>query len=113
MITYFGAGLLSGWFVNEEEVQEMVVKLLHFQCMAMPFMMFANAANMLYQAVNRPLPASFIAALRQGIFLLPLLFLLPMLFQDFGLYIAQPLSDVLTFFACIPFVVCYFRGVKG
>lgn len=113
VITYFGAGLLSGWFVNEEEVQEMVVKLLHFQCMAMPFMMFANAANMLYQAVNRPLPASFIAALRQGIFLLPLLFLLPMLFQDFGLYIAQPLSDVLTFFACIPFVVCYFRGVKG
>lgn len=113
VITYFGAGLLSGWFVNEKDVAQMVVKLLHFQCIALPFMMFANAANMLYQAVNRPLPASVIAALRQGIFLLPLLFILPQMFQDFGLYIAQPLSDVLTFFACIPFVVCYFRNVEG
>lgn len=112
VITYFGAGLLSGWFVNEKDVAQMVIELLHYQCFALPFMMFANAANMLYQAVNRPLPASVIAALRQGIFLLPLLWLLPMLFQDFGLYIAQPLSDVLTFFACVPFVVCYFRGTK-
>lgn len=112
VVTFWGANLLVGWFVNETQVKEMAVSLLQFQCIALPFMMFANAANMLYQAVNRPLPASVIAAFRQGIFLLPLLWILPAFLGDSGLYIAQPAADILTFFACIPFVVYYFRNVK-
>lgn len=54
-----------------------------------------------YQAIQKPLPATLLSCLRQGICLLPLLWLLPLFWGAAGLLIAPALSDLLTFFLCL------------
>jgi Na+-driven multidrug efflux pump len=100
-------------FSDEPAVIRIAAQAFRLQCLALPFVTFANAANMLYQATNRPIPASFIAALRQGILLLPMLWLLPRLLGNVGILLAQPISDVLTTLVSIPFVLLFFRKRNG
>lgn len=111
-----GSYLLAPWllssFTRQQEVLDMAVRALRYECMVLPTVMFANGANILFQAWNRPVPASFIAAFRQGIFFLPLLFLLPHLWGAMGIYLAQPLADLATFFACIPFIITAFSSTS-
>lgn len=52
--------------------------------------------NMLTQAMGMTVRASLVATSRQGIFLLPLLFILPRLWGRAGLIYAQSLSDLLS-----------------
>lgn len=110
LVSYIWAPWLLQWFTNQKEVLHLAVKIFRYQCVVLPTVMFANAANMLFQALNRPVPASLIAAFRQGIFFLPLLFLLPSYWGEQGIYLAQPIADIGTFIACIPFVMIVFSS---
>jgi hypothetical protein len=47
--------------------------------------------------------------MRNGLFFLPVLLILSNLIGLRGIQMAQPISDVLTFLATIPFGVHYFR----
>ena len=49
------------------------------------------------QAVGRSFLGALLAAARQGIFFLPLIFILPIRFGLWGLCLVQPVADVLTF----------------
>ena len=48
--------------------------------------------------------ASFLALCRQGLFLAPIVLILPMMFGVLGVEMAQSVSDVLTFLVTIPFM---------
>lgn len=108
LLYYFREPLLD-MFAREDKVIQLASKPLQIMCFALPFLTLSNIANMTWQAMERPLFASILAALRQGIFFLPLIYILPSLWGQSGIYYAQPISDVLTFFASLPFLLYSFR----
>lgn len=91
------------WFCKDEEVLIYGVKTLHFACMVMPFMAFSTYVNQLYQSLGYKLEASILASLRQGIFYLPIIMIMPLIIGVTGVQMAQPLADFLTFVVSIPF----------
>ena len=64
------------------------------------------------QVTGRVVMGSVLAGARQGIFFLPLIFLLPKFYDGVGLALAQPIADVLTFLLAIPFLILALGGVR-
>lgn len=103
VLTYIYADRLLFLFQAKGQELKLGITALRYQSLAMPFLTFANITNMMYQAMKKPVQASIIAALRQGICYIPLLYILPKMFDVHGLLLAQPAADVITFFVCMPF----------
>lgn len=97
------------WFSNDTEVIVIGKRVLLFACAVMPFLAFSTFVNQLYQCLGFKIPATLLASCRQGIFFLPIIFLLPMKFDLLGIQIAQPLADFLTFGISVPFLVFFFK----
>lgn len=49
-----------------------------------------------FQAVGKAIPALFLTLTRQGFFFIPLIFILPIYYGELGVWIAFPISDVLS-----------------
>jgi Na+-driven multidrug efflux pump len=65
------------------------------------------------QAVGKNFLGTLLAAARQGIFFLPLIFTLPSAFGINGLSLTQPISDLLTFLFSLPFFFYSLRLLQG
>lgn len=104
MLTCFGvtAFLLSGSIVmvfrrNDAEVIRIGTLALRLQLLTMPFQAWVIMVNMLTQSIGYGFRASLVAMGRQGLFLIPALFILPRAFGLLGIQMAQPAADMLTF----------------
>ena len=67
---------------------------------------------MTQQTMGWMVSASTLAMARQGLFLVPLVLLLPKLFGLTGLELAQPMSDFLTFCLAIPLQARVLRHLR-
>ena len=92
------------------EVIRLGVETLHFFCIAMPFLAYSTYVNQLLQILGQSKSAMFLAACRQGIMFVPLIFILPHYFGRTGVEATQAGADILTFFVSIPFLVYFFRS---
>lgn len=63
---------------------------------------------MLFQSTGQSTSATFLSSLRQGLYYLPLMLVLPLVIGLRGVQIAQPLADALTFVTSVPFLVRFF-----
>lgn len=84
-------------------------KMLAILCITIPLMAFSTYVNQLYQSLGFAVGATFLASCRQGIFFLPLVFLLPFCFGIDGIVSVQAAADLLTFLISVPFLVFFFR----
>ena len=75
----------------------------------MPLMAFSTFVNQLYQGLGFKLQATFLASCRQGIFFLPTVFVLPLLFDLTGVQATQSFADICTFFISIPFIIIFYK----
>lgn len=77
---------------------------------------FLNAwivmSNMMLQSVGKALKASVVASARQGLFFIPLIFILPNFLGLTGVQICQPISDIFTFIIAIPLTLGVLREFK-
>ena len=73
----------------------------------LPLTGLVTTANMALQSTGQSLPATVLAMSRQGIFFLPLIAVLPRFLGLWGIVLAQPLSDFITFFIAL-FLFRYF-----
>jgi Na+-driven multidrug efflux pump len=64
---------------------------------------------MALQTMGKAGEASFLALARQGLFLLPVLFVLRPLLGLLGIQLSQPISDIITFISSVPLIVRVFR----
>ena len=69
--------------------------------------------NMTYQAMGKSLSATFLASCRQGVFFIPAIYILPQIFGITGIEAAQPFADIATALCCVPFMVHFFKIMKG
>ena len=111
LIWFNSAGVISWFRADDAEVIRIGTTALRFVAGVMPFMAFSTFVNQLYQCLGFAKQATVLASSRQGIFYVPLIFILPALFGLTGVQMAQPMSDLCTFFLCIPFQIWFFRKV--
>jgi len=64
--------------------------------LATPLLTIQLIGSAYYQAIGKALPALFLSLLKQGIFLIPLILILPSYFGINGIWIAFPVADILT-----------------
>jgi putative MATE family efflux protein len=110
---YIAAPLLMKFFIrNDADVIRIGTIALRAQCLIMPLMPLSVLCNMTFQAIGKSWTATILSSMRQGIFFLPLILVLPRLIGLLGVQITQSLSDIITFFCDIPFLVSFMRDLK-
>ena len=97
---------------DTEKVIEIGSQALKYQCMVMPVMGVNLLSNMSFQATRKKWLATLLSICRQGIFFIPLVFILPSLFNVRGVELVQPVSDLLTCIFSIPFFVHFLKNLK-
>jgi putative MATE family efflux protein len=109
MLIVLGAGcfifaprIIAFFRKDDTEVIAAGAFILRLQCCTFPFMGWIILNNMMLQTIGKAIPASILAASRQGIFLIPLLCILTPLLGVLGIQISIPLSDFCTFILTIP-----------
>ena len=63
---------------------------------------WVTMSNMMLQTIGQTVPATFLAMARQGIFFVPLVWILPLFLGLTGVQITQSASDLLTLACAIP-----------
>ena len=63
----------------------------------MPFLSINTICNMTYQSTKQKFKATILSCCRQGIFFIPLIIVLPMIFDINGVVSTQAAADLLTF----------------
>jgi putative MATE family efflux protein len=102
-----------GLFRSDAEVLEIGVRTLRLSCLSLPFLGFIILCNMALQTMGKAGEASFLALARQGLFLLPVLFVLRPLLGLLGIQLGQPISDTITFIFSVPLIVRVFRKMDA
>jgi putative MATE family efflux protein len=87
-------------------------RFLRLQCGTLPLMGWIVLVNMTLQTIGKAVPASILAVARQGIFLIPLLCVLPARLGIFGIQLCAPVSDLLTFMLAIPLGLRTLRAMR-
>ncbi len=97
------------FFCDDAEVAAIGTETLYFLSVCIPFMAFSTFVNQLYQGLGFKAVATLLASCRQGIFFLPVVFLLPLGIGRIGVQATQPIADMCTFFISIPFIIIFYR----
>ena len=89
----FAKPLITVFRKGDAEVIRIGYLALRLQCLTIPLSAQITMANMFSQTTGYPFRASFVALLRQGICLIPVLLILPPVFGLLGVQMSQPISD--------------------
>ncbi len=89
-------------FRDDPKVIEIGALALRLQCITFVTHSWIVLSNMMTQVIGKTLPATFLAAARQGLFFIPTVLILPLFFDVLGIQLAQPIGDILTFICAIP-----------
>lgn len=90
---------------DSPKVWEIGQLALRMQCVVLPLASFVIMANMMLQTIGLAGRATLLATARQGLFLIPSVFILPGLLGLLGLQMAQPVSDLFSFLLAVPITV--------
>lgn len=108
----FAPDVMRMFLPGDSVVIEIGTIAFRAQCIAMLFMPFSTMANMTFQSIGKSWTATFLSSLRQGIFFLPLILILPNYIGLSGVQYTQAIADILSFLVCIPFVAVFFAKLK-
>jgi putative MATE family efflux protein len=98
----FAPGIIAIFRRGDPDVIEIGSYYLRLQCPLLPLWGFALMSNMMLQTIGESMRASILAVARQGLFMIPLLYILTPLFGLRGIQFSQPVSDLATFLLTIP-----------
>ena len=99
-------------FRDDDALVSIGTRVLRLQCLSLPLMGFITMSNMYLQNIQKTVRASVLSAARQGLFFLPLVYLLPWAFGQIGLELAQPAADALSFVLAVPFALSALKGMR-
>lgn len=90
------ASCVTAVLSRDPEVIRLGAQILCIQCTTLPFMGFYAISSMYMQNIGQYSRALWISIARQGFFYIPLLFLLPVIGGQLGLFWVQPAADFLS-----------------
>lgn len=103
LVWIFASSIIS--LFGENAALELGVLSLRMHAVSLPFMAVCLVSGMLFQAIGEIGKAILISSTRQGIFFLPLIWLLHMYFQENGVAVTQGISDILSGIFSLPFIL--------
>ena len=109
---YIFASQAVDFFIDDAEVIKIGTQALRYQCLALPFLSLNVICNMTYQSIRHKYKATLLSSCRQGLFFIPLVFILPALFDLQGVELVQALSDFLTFVISVPFFILIIKDLN-
>ena len=91
---------------------EIASRALRYQALTIPLWGLITLSSMILQTTRKTFRASLLAVSKQGLFLIPVIFMLPRFFGLTGIETAQPVADFLTFLLSIPLGYSIIREMK-
>ena len=98
-----------GLFTNDPYLLGLAEKGLRTINLMMPFVGFSMVTTTFFQCLGMVNKSIFLSLSRQLIFLLPLLYLLPLKYQEKGIWMSFPISDALAIIFAALFIAALFR----
>ena len=92
---------LIALFRDDPEVIACGAAALRFQCLTLCTMSWTTMSNMMLQTIGKTASATFLAMARQGIFFIPLVYILSSALGLLGVQMTQAVSDALTLLCAI------------
>ena len=81
-------------FTTDQALIEATVPALRWVFLATPLIAINLIGSAYFQAIGKARPALLLTLTKQGFFLIPLLFLLPLAFGTYGIWYSFPIADV-------------------
>ena len=106
------SGEVVSLFRDDPEVIAIGIPALRYQMIIFPACSFMMMANMMMQTCRKTIRANILAASRQGLFFIPLIFVLPYFYGLFGVEICQAVSDIISLIVTVPIVWSAFKEMK-
>lgn len=103
---------LVGIFRDDPLVIEIGSFALKAQLIALFFQPLSICSNMMFQSIGKNKTATFLSALRSGLVFIPVLLISSRLVGLTGIQISQTITDVITFFVSMPFMLVFFKNMK-
>lgn len=103
---------LIEFFRDDPDVIEAGIPILRFQSVTSLLQGMIVMTNMLMQNMGRTITASFLAVARQGLFFIPLLYILTPAFGLSGLQLTQAAADLLTAAVTLPLTIRSIRMLR-
>ncbi|MFT8531682.1 MATE family efflux transporter [Bifidobacterium aquikefiri] len=113
VVLFISAPHLIGVFRSDPAVIAIGAFALRIQCFTCALNGFNMMSNMMQQTIGMTGIASFLALCRLGLFLAPVVLILPHIFGVLGVQMAQSVSDVLSFLVTIPFQRLILRRLQS
>ncbi len=108
------AGPIVAFFRKDDfDVIEIGKVALRYQMVIFPLNSFAVLANMMLQSAGKTFRASLLSAARQGLFLVPIVLILPRFIGLTGVQMTQMWGDLCSFIMTIPIVFGFLREMKS
>ena len=105
----FAPQLIALFRADDKNVISIGSLSLRMNCVLLPLLGWTTMQNMIMQNLGKVGKASLLATARQGLFLLPALFILTPSFGLFGIQLSQPVADFATLFLSIPLGISVLR----
>ena len=102
-------GAAVGLFTNDPYLLGLAEKGLRTINLMMPFVGFTMVTTTFFQCLGMVNKSIFLSLSRQLIFLLPLLYLLPLKFQEKGIWMSFPIADGITIVISALFIAALFK----
>lgn len=103
------AGPIIRIFQSAESVVAVGKTALLYASFGLLFLPWSVPVNMLYQSIRMSKTASFLALMRSGLVLIPVLLILTACFGLTGIQLAQPVSDCITALVTLPFAIKFLK----
>lgn len=110
LVAVFAPTMIS-WFRDDPQVIEFGAMALRLQCLTFPLQSWIVMSNMMQQVMGKTGSATFLAIARQGIFFIPCVLLLPLVFEGLGIQMTQAVADNVTVLCAIPLQLHVLRGM--
>jgi Na+-driven multidrug efflux pump len=95
-VIFFFAESIPNVFSDNQYVANHAPTALRYVFVALPIVGIQLIGAAYFQAIGKALPALLLTLSRQGIFFIPLLFILPRFYGVDGVWMAFPIADVLS-----------------
>ena len=108
-VGFIFAPQIAYMFQKNQAVIAIATPALRYASIGLWFLPISVSCNMLYQSIRKAAMASFMAIMRSGAVLIPVLLIAGMFFGLDGIIMAQPISDILTGIITLPFFIRFFK----
>ena len=96
---------LMPFFIDDAEVIDIGARALRLEAFMLPLLTVNVMCNMTFQSIGERFKASFLSCLRQGVYFIPCVFLLPRILGIHGIEALYPICDFLSFATSVPFAL--------